>query len=194
MRSNVVSLVVGTRGTGKTDFIKNEVVKPSMMPKKLIVDTFDSEVWHNMKTWNNYEGSQQEINFLPPDKMKLWKSGIYRTYSSEPEVIFSMIDSHLKNALLVFEDATKYVGSKLSNEMRRFLYDSKQKNLDLCLAFHSLGSVPPELVRIADTLTLFKTNDGVLSKSKYPFPELETAQKYLKNCNDRFENVTIRLN
>lgn len=194
MAANIVSLVAGARGTGKTDFVKNEVIYPSPLPKKLIIDTFDSAIWRNMETFIHPERAQIQIPLISVEKIPYWKSGLYRVASSEPDEIFSTIDQSVKNALLVFEDATKYIGSTLTKSTKKFIYDSKQKNVNICLIFHSLSAIPPELVRAADLLTLFKTNEGYPSKTKYPFPEIIPAMDFVRNSDNHFENVTLRLN
>lgn len=194
MASNVVSLVAGGRGTGKTDFIKNNVLLPSPMPKKLIVDTFDSQVWRTMKTFENPNGENQNIPLMDINDLELWRTGLYRVACSDSELVFNQIDEHLLNALVVFEDATKYIGKSLSKSTKKFIYDSKQKNLNLVFVFHSLASIPPDLVRAADTLTIFKTNEGRPSLTKYPFPDIPTAMQIVRESKNHFENVTIRLN
>ncbi len=194
MASNVVIIVVGGRGTGKTDFIKDEIITQSPLPKKLTVDTFDSPPWRTLKTFKNPQNDAIQVPIMPIDKLAKWKEGIYRIATSDPEYTFAMIDQHLRNALVIFEDATKYIGSTLTKETRKFIYDSKQKNLNLVFIFHSLASVPPELVRASDYLTLFKTNEGRPSKDKYPFPEIPIAMEKVRESENHFENYTIRLN
>jgi hypothetical protein len=72
--------------------------------------------------------------------------------------------------------------------------NSKQINLNLVFIFHNLASIPCDLVRIADTLTIFRTGDGKLSLDKYPHPEIPKIQNHLVKSKNRFENHTIRLN
>lgn len=193
-RNNIISLVVGRRGTGKTDLIKNEIVIPSPLKKKLIVDTFENPAWRNLKTFLRPEMESASIPLLQIDQLQYWNNGLYRIFSSDTEELFEEIERTCFNTLLVFEDATKYIGGRLSPSMRKFLLDSKQKNLDVVLVFHSLASIPPELVRIADFITLFKTGDGQLDKSKYPFPDLELIRGHLATTTNHYENVTINLN
>lgn len=193
MVANKVILVAGARGTGKTGLLK-KLIKSSPLPKKLVVDTFDSAPWATMETHDDPEGINTLVPIMDPERLPQWKSGLYRTFSSDTNRMFELIDSSVVNALVVFEDATKYIGSRLSDEMRRFVYDSKQKNLNLVFVFHSLASIPPELVRCADFITLFKTNEGKPSDKKYPFPDLPLVMDHLRQSSNRYENVTIRLN
>lgn len=193
-RANIVSIIVGARGTGKTDYLKNEVVIPSLFSKKLIADTFDNSVWFDLETWNNPSGSMIKIPAISPSMIPRHKSGLYRTFSSEPEEIFRIIQKHTRNCLLIFEDASKYLEGKLDRDVKKFVYDSKQKNLDLVFVFHSLIDVPPRLIRSADTLTIFKTNEGYPPKSRYPFPGIRQAMDIVAKSENHFENVTILLN
>ncbi len=194
VRNNLVILVAGARGTGKTGWVKKNVVRPSLQVKKMIVDTFDSASWRTMETFDRPDLRSITIPVLPHDKVPDWDSGTYRIYG-QPSEMFALIEQHLQNALIVFEDATKYVGRVLNDDTKRFIYDSKQKNLDLVYVFHSLASIPPELVRAADILVLFKTNEGQPSKDKYPFPEIGQAMEHLRSQTAEFvEPISLRLN
>ncbi len=193
MRINKVSLIAGGRGVGKTNFIK-KVLKASPINKKLVIDTFDSPPWRTLETYDNPDGRMFEIPVMPNNYLKSWKQGFYRLFSSSPERLFDDIEKHVTNAVIVFEDATKYLNGRLNDDVKRLVYDSKQKNLDLIFIFHSLGSIPPELVRAADTLTLFKTNEGMPNKDKYPFPDIPIVMDHLRRSKNRYENITIQLN
>lgn len=193
-RNNLVILVVGARGVGKTGWVKKNIVNPSLQPKKMIVDTFDSTSWRTMETFDRPDWQHISIPVLPHAMISSWTNGLYRIFGN-PNDMFNLIDRYLQNTLLVFEDATKYIGSRLTEETKRFIYDSKQKNLDITYVFHSLASIPPELVRAADILVLFKTNEGQPSKDKYPFPEITQAMEYLRNQpGDFVEPISLRLN
>jgi len=194
-RTNKVILIAGTRGTGKTDFVKNLVSKSSSaFPKSLVVDTFDSDTWHNLATHDHPERINMQVNNIPMAKFKHWKSGIGRMFSSDTRAIMQLIQEYSRNTFIVFEDATKYIGAKLSEEMKLFVLDSKQKNLDLVFIFHSLASIPPDLVRVADVLVLFKTNEGKPSETKYPWGEIPEMMASLKKDSNRFATRILKLN
>lgn len=193
-RTNKVILIAGTRGTGKTDFVKNLLFKMSKtFPKCLVVDTFDSDVWHNLSTWNAPERTNK-IPVIPIPKFSRWKSGIGRMYSANTSLIMEQVQEYARNTFIVFEDATKYVGSKLTEDMKLFVLDSKQKNLDLVFIFHSLAAIPPDLVRVADILVLFKTNEGKPSEWKYPWGEIPEMMAKLKASKNRYEHKSLMLN
>lgn len=193
MRINKVSLIAGTRGTGKTDFGKL-VLRSIPARKKLVIDTFDNPVWRTMKTHEYPEGANQHIPILPISKLRYWENGLYRIADSDTVNVFSQIQQYANNCILFFDDATKVIGSKITTDVKKFVLDSKQKNLDIIFVFHSLAAIPNDLINIADTLTLFKTNDAQISKTKYNFPEIQIAYDHLKKSKNRYENVTIELN
>jgi len=194
-RTNKVILIVGNRATGKTDFSKNLLFKMSNhFPKSLVVDTFDSDVWSNLKTWNNPQNMNINVNNIPIQKFKNWKSGIGKMFSSDTSKIMTQISKYAMNTFIIFEDATKYIGSRLQDDMRRFVLDSKQKNLDLVFIFHSLASVPPELVRVSDILILFKTSEGKISPSKYPWARIPEMMNELRKDPNQFAYQILQLN
>jgi len=171
-RVNYITLVAGTRGTGKTTYFKgshelkiNGIIDLFLdrdpKQKILVVDLFDSPVW-------------QDVPLITTDKLARWKSGMYRIFHSDPDQLMSVIQRHCYNTVIIFEDATKYIKATLNENLRRLLIDSKQKNLDVFFAFHYLMAVPPDLVRISDYLVLFKTNESFTSqlRNKYPHPDI----------------------
>ena len=101
MRDNKVILLAGTRGTGKTDFLK-PIVKNSNLPKKLIVDTFDSSVWHTLETHNQPDWSQNKVPTVEMRQLKNWNSGTYRCFSSDTKLMMGTIQKDVTNCLLVF--------------------------------------------------------------------------------------------
>lgn len=193
MRNNTILAVVGNRGTGKTDFIKS-LVRASQMPKRLIVDTFDSPVWHTMESWDHPLGSREQINVITFDQLKYWKTGTYRLFDSDTDQIMEAVDKDVRNTIVVFEDATKYIGSTVTKEVKRFILDSKQKNLDLIFVFHSLKDLPRDLIRIMDYITICKTGDRYNSSLRNKYPDIvEEAHKEVMASPDKYHKLTLQI-
>ncbi|MEQ9262676.1 MAG: hypothetical protein RLP14_05905 [Owenweeksia sp.] len=180
-RINMVCLIAGTRNTGKTTFVREKLMHRH--PKKvLVVDTFDNPVWSDVP--------ELDASLLPR-----WNRGTYRYWSSDTAEVMANIERHIYNALLVFEDATKYVGAKLTEDVRKFVLDSKQKNLDIVFIFHSLTDIPRDLVRISDTLTLFKTGEQAgnsLLRTKYP-EKVIRAMPVIQDSSNRHIHKTLNI-
>ncbi len=178
-RINLVTILVGTRGTGKTTFLKKAF--EAHRKTVLVLDTFDSPAW-------------QDYPLVKMDQIGHLKSGVKaRCFSSDTNHMMKAVEAKAYNSTLIFEDATKYVGSKLTPDVKRFVLDSKQKNLDLVFVFHSLASVPSDLIRICDLITLFKTKDSLNSfiKHKYPEEGLHKAFERVKAHPSRYYNETV---
>lgn len=191
-RANKIYLYVGNRNTGKTDFIKNLI--PCMpQPKTLIVDTFDSPVWRNFKTWNHPEFESKIIPVITPEQVKNHKYGTFRTFDSDIDKLQAVISQDVSDCSVILEDASRYYSMNLTRDQRNYLLNSKQKNVDFHLVFHFLVDIPPKLVKLADFITIFKTGEVSINKDKYTHPDFETAFKYVAQSKNRFENVTLML-
>jgi KaiC/GvpD/RAD55 family RecA-like ATPase len=193
MRTNTVTLIVGDRGTGKTTFLKGSKIDRvtgvidvylRQNPKKkiLVVDIFNNSAW-------------AEVPVMERRTLPAWKKGVYRIYDADLDALMSSIEKSVANAVIIFEDATKYIGAKLNRHMYRFLIDSKQKNLDVLFVFHSLAACPLDLVRIANFIILFKTKEQMNAtlRGKFPFPEIPMAFERVQNCDNRYFHESIAL-
>lgn len=192
IRTNSICIYVGKRGSGKTHFVKN-LIDDFPQPKTLIVDVLDNPEWHNMKTYNHPDWEFRTIPIMPLDKVHLHKSGLYRIFSSDIEQLEFLIDQCVRNTSLIIEDCSRWYNSKLTKTQKRYLLNSKQTNCDIHLFFHTLSAVPPELIKYADFLTIFKTGESFYDKKKYYLPEFDKAFKAVFSSNDRYINRTIRL-
>lgn len=193
-RDNVVNLVAGRRGSGKTDFSKEEIIAPSQLPKTLIVDTFDNPPWRTMKTWKHPEWQTVPINIIRPEMFQGWESGIYRVFSSNPKDLFKFIQESIMNCNVIIEDATRFIKRATDEELMNFVWDSKQKNVDLTFNFHFLNAIPNDLIQAADTLTIFETKDTKEQiKNKFSDPDVLLLAQHLQRPEKvKYEHYTIK--
>jgi len=185
-RINQVSIVLGRRGSGKTTYIKKLIAnygKKHPGQKILVLDTLDHPAY-------------REIPNIDIDLMSRWiRPNTYRIYGGNTDEILQAVDKNLTNALVVMEDASKYLNRTITPEVRRFIYDSKQKNLDIIFLFHGFMSCPPELFRMVDNLVLFKTGDTPESRKRDLMNYNEVLTSYnsvIKNLNPYY-NETIKI-
>lgn len=193
MRTNKIIIIVGTRNTGKTDFAKN-LLDDFPQPKSLIVDVLDNPVWHNLKTHNHPEWVERVVPIMPVEKLPYHKSGLYRVYSSDIRTLEAMIEEHVSNTVVVFEDATRWFKPNLTDAQLRYILNSKQVNCDLVLVFHNLRKVPRDVVSNADYLVLFKTGEAVYDKDKYYHAGFDQAFKEILKSDNRYIHRIIQLN
>lgn len=160
-RLNKVTVIIGRRGSGKTYFTR-KLMSASPL-KKLVVDTFAHPAY-------------EDLPGITPEHVGRWRSGNYRMYGSNFAEMFAAL-GNVRNSLVILEDATKYIPANVPDNIKNFLVDSKQKNVDVIIIYHGFGMVPPDIFRLADVLVLFKTNETIKPYGrKIPnFPEVETA-------------------
>lgn len=178
-RMEKVCLIIGRRGSGKTTLIR-KLINSSSKPKTLVMDTLDHPSYRDLPTIADHA------------QLRYWQRGCYRIYG-RPAPILASIYEYVHNALVVFEDAAKYLPAKLPEECRNFLIDSKQKGVDVILPFHGFGMVPPDLFRLADTITIFKTNENLAAyKSKIPnFDTVREAYDHVTRNKNPYANLTV---
>jgi hypothetical protein len=184
-RINFVSAIVGRRGSGKTYYAKQVIqAYQAKHPYKkvLVVDTLDHPMY-------------REIPQLTVEHLSRWSSpGAYRVISSDPDEVFASIAAYLYNALIIFEDASKYVRRELPPHVRRFILDSKQRNLDLIFLFHGFSYVPREMFRLMDAITIFKTdNPEYRKKDIVAYDDVLANYKHVMASKNPYEKRTVRI-
>ena len=134
-----------------------------------------------------------ELPAINNSMIKRWSGfGTYRIYEGNPDTNLATIQTHLKNALIIFEDSGKYIKKNLQADVRQFVIDSKQKNLDIIFIFHGFAAVPPELLRYSDIVTMFKTDNPDYRKSEiYCYEEIKKKYEEIQKSKNPYENRTI---
>jgi hypothetical protein len=192
MRTNSICIYVGKRGTGKTDFVKN-LIDLFPQPKTLVVDIFDNPVWHNMATHDHPEWINRLIPAIPLEMLPKHSTGLYRVFFHDIELLENAIDLYVRNTALIVEDCSRWFNARLTKTQKRYLLNCKQTNCDVHLFFHTLSAIPPELIKYADYLTIFKTGERFYDPKKYYLPEFDFAFNKVIASPDRFINQTIKL-
>lgn len=191
-RTNKVTLIIGGRNEGKTDFIKN-LIYP-LKQQVIICDTFDVPVWRNFKTFLHPERVSEEITMCQVEGMMKAKQKAIRVINSNTDLIFDHIQHHVWNRFIVIEDATRFVDANVQDNVKNFVLDTKQRNIDLVFTFHSLSDVPPKLIRWSDYITLFKTQENYTStiRNKIPNQKIEKAFERVKQM-PKYANLTVAI-
>jgi hypothetical protein len=186
MRVNKITLILGRRGSGKSYYTIKKVLpeyrKSHPRQRVLVVDTLD----------------HPDYSFLPAitaEMIARWTGkGAYRCYDKRVDMVFSNIAEHVKNALIIFEDATKYVNKVLQKEVKEFIFDSKQKNLDLIFQFHGFASCPPELFRLCDIIVMFHTDNPLYRRAELThYDEIKTAYDLIEASDNLYEKRIIKV-
>jgi hypothetical protein len=169
--SNIVGIVLGEKGTGKTPFLIGDekagitglaegYLKRDM--KMLILDTYDHPKYRH-------------IPVIQPKQIHYWKKGLYRFFASDLEEMFVQIKKNLYNCAVGLEDCHKYLDQYLlENYLNEINIDSKNRNNDILYISHAWGWIPKDVYRIADVFEIFKS-------SEHP----SVRKKELAGCYDR---------
>ena len=183
MRTNKITILLGNRATGKTVYGKT-LIKGALDAGRsaLIVDTFDHP-------------SYAPVERIRPEQIPLMEPGdLYRCYGSNTDEILHECTRYY-NGLLVLEDATKYIANTINDDVKAILFDSKQKNVDVLMMFHSWTACPPSVFRIADIVAIKKTGDSCeIRKKDCPnFAEVYRAWEKVENSKDRYITEIVYL-
>lgn len=197
-RFNLINVVIGRRGSGKTYFIK-KFFKPYLQRgmKIVIVDTFNHPSYAFPEKNDPYP---YKIGRIQPSAIPAWekdkKNGIYRMYGNNfnTEILPALMQ--LRNTLIVFEDAKKYIKQNLQEDLESLCIDSKQKNIDIIFLYHSWGFVPPAIIRLSDFIELFPTSDSPHDRKSYisgVYNEAVAAHNKVRASKDKWPHVSIDL-
>jgi len=185
MRLNQIIAILGRRGSGKTFYALQLIEayrKQHLNQKILIVDTLDHPAYKTIAT-------------IDVDMLRRWNQpATYRIYGSNTNEIFQTISNNLKNGLIIFEDASKYLRRQLPEDVRTFLIDSKQKNLDIIFLFHGFSYVPPELFRILDMITIFKCDSPEHRKGDLvAYDDVLQSYRFVMASKNPYEKKTVKI-
>jgi hypothetical protein len=184
LRINQVTGILGKRGSGKTFYTRQLIDIYSQIhtgQKILIVDTLDHP-------------SYRDIPSISLDMLRRWKNpGTYRLYGSDTEAILNTVQTSVFNALVIFEDASKYVRKNLQDHVRKYILDSKQKNTDLIYIFHGFSFVPPEMFRVMDNITMFKCDNPARRRADLVnYDETLKAYEIVMKSRNPYEHRTVK--
>ena len=186
IRNNLIYSILGRRGSGKSYFTIKQVLagytRQHPEQRILIVDKIDHKDYRH-------------IQRISTEMLKRWRGGgIYRIYGESIPVVFEAINKYVRNTLVLFEDATRFFDGRTPDDVKDFLFDSKQKNIDLVFQFHGFSLIPPVILRNTELLTIFKCDKPERRKNdivEYDLVE-KTWQKVMRDPNP-YANKTIRL-
>jgi hypothetical protein len=186
VRVNKITLILGKRGTGKTYYTTKQIIPTyrARFPNKriLVVDTHDHPDYFDVPN-------------ISAEMIATWKGkGFYRCYDKRSDLVMSNIADYLKNALIIFEDASKYIGRNVEKSVLEFIFDSKQKNLDLIFQFHGFAECAPELLRVCDIIVMFRTgNPKHRANIIDSYEDIAAAYEAIKASTNPYEKRIIKI-
>ncbi len=146
-RKTRLDLVVGINGTGKTTFLRQEVVERQ---RKVLVLTPDEAEWRQLPKVQ----TAQEIYNL---------QGAARYVCDNPQHIdddIALISRAFYGGSLILDDARAYIGCMTSQSTNYLYIRRRQYGVDIYLVAHGLRQVPVQAFTYATFLHLFYTTEN----------------------------------
>lgn len=180
MRDQEIILFVGKKKVGKTTFIL-ELTRHAK--NVVVISTFPHEAY-----------TAAGFKHLPNAKLAGYKGGRVMVYDEDPEMIIQQVRKYVRNAVVIFEDSTKYILSTVSKDVRGIIIDHRNIGIDLFFTFHSLPNVPPFIATNYNKMVLFKTGQKEIKQSaveKFPnyYEVLQDHTSVENNSNPFYKQV-----
>lgn len=143
-RSGNLYIVCGAPGMGKSPFIRKLIGTN----KRCLVFDIANEYGGRTK----YAG-QQAVN------LNNNTNDLRSRYTGSDLSSFIKICERKKDTICVFEEATGFFQGMVGKETTRLIINRYHTGNTYCFIFHSINSIPPRIMEIANYVILFRTND-----------------------------------
>ncbi len=172
-RKTRLDLVVGINGTGKTTFLRQQVVERS---RKVLVLTPDEAEWRHLPKVS----TAQEIYQM---------QGAARYVCDNPAKIdddIAIISRSFYGGSLILDDARAYIGC-MTGQSTNYLYiRRRQYGVDIYLVAHAIDQVPKQAFTYATYLHLFYTTGNIQYRKRDldpdTFARIEQAKDAIKKA------------
>lgn len=181
------NLVIGGGKQGKSPFIaslaKALLAKPNNKMRVVVLSPSTPLAWNFI--------AEQTGDIVQLQRFLKHGKGIllfhWRNKDALMEALEAMQDS--SDLMLVMEDATQVFYGRLPENVRDWLYQAKNRNVELFIITHSLTDTPAELRRAANRIILFFTSEDIEKNETrffnlYPVGWFDKLKKYNKLLND----------
>ena len=115
----------------------------------------------------------------------------YKEFYSKPFVDFETFldeSTKIRNACIVFEEATIFFGNKSSNrKITELLVRKRHTNNTIFLIFHSLSSVPRNILSLINYMVIFRTSDTeAIVKNKFGDERITNIFNEVNNSQEKY--------
>lgn len=192
---NIVSIILGERGGGKTLYAIGAKwcakERDKGLPVPGFIDTYLNKKMKVLFIMTLDHPSYHKIPVIPMQhvftQLHLWKDpGVFRIVCPQYQVqeLLTLINSlnNLWNSAIFLEDTRKITGETVSRPLETLLIDSKQKNMDVFMMFHSWMQIPKEMYSMIDYIECFKV-------AQHPSCRQKEMMDYFPHALDVYERV-----
>lgn len=178
-----MNLVVGINGTGKSTWLKSNVVERQ---QKVLVLTPDDSEWRMLPTIRTPQEARQ-------------LQGRARLVYNDVGTI-EMIKDNYYGEVLIMDDAMAYLRNQTDDTMRYLYIRRRQRGLDVYLVAHGLRQLPPQCFTFGSFLILFASTENFADRKRElqpaTFDRIVVAQSRLNLLCDKgnpYEYEIIKL-
>lgn len=168
-RKTQLNLVVGINGTGKTTFLRRNVVERR---QKVLVVTPDEAEWRQLPA----VATPRDIYTLSTPS---------RLVYTQPSDL-QHIAEHYYGGALILDDAMAYLSFQTPDFLRYLYIRRRQRGVDVYLVAHGLRQVPVQAYTFGTYLILFATTENFTSRRTALAPDIYgrivAAQSELNAC------------
>jgi hypothetical protein len=107
----------------------------------------------------NEYGQRTKYNGQEPLNLTNNNNDLRSRYIGDNLSFFINLCSKKRDTICVFEEATGFFQGMVSKETIRLIVNRYHTNNTYCFIFHSINSIPPRIMEIANYVILFRTND-----------------------------------
>ncbi len=155
-RFAAITLNIGAKKTGKTTAVLQLMGEMHLLQSKpsLVLNIGNQPAYEKL-----HEISLNDIKHFNRLAEANWGNPLFRCHTTDVDDFMLLVDAYVKNACVVFEDATSYMGGNLSKPKMRLVLNSRNIGNDYVFNLHSLSDPAPFLWKHADYLLLRQTWD-----------------------------------
>lgn len=183
-RKTQLNLVVGINGTGKTTFLRQQVVQ--RRPKSLVLTPDESE-WRQLPTISE----PGQIHSL---------TGAARIIYQGTETLEAIV-RYYSGGALILDDAMAYLTFQTPDTLRFLYIRRRQRGIDAYIVAHGLRQVPAQCFTFGTYLILFATTENFSSRRRELDDQLyrrilDTQQSLNQQCRsgkDPYAHAIIKL-
>jgi len=150
----IFTIVLGRTNTGKTTFIRENLVRKYQQScNRVLIITPHPHEW-------------SDVELIDISKKAFFKyEGIRRTIATKDTIkLINNDKNYFRNGLIVFEDLRFFIDAKIDKDLEQLFIALDQRKIDIIGAAHGFTRVPPIFFTYASDYVLFKTKDNMKNR------------------------------
>lgn len=150
-----MTVLVGTNGTGKTTFLRQQANIALQNMRRVLVICPDDKEWIDIPITPLRNGHTEDFRY----------SGI-RRHIFDPKRTLKML-KYFSNGIIIFDDCRAYLRAMTDDNLREILIRRRQLGVDIFAVGHGFNEIPPVFFTFATHFVVYLTRDNVERRKNY---------------------------